>query len=178
MGANGVGATLEELCDEGRACEWALSEGLAFALLDPTAWQGAASLETFRIWAGVLRAVFREQPTLFQKWVLRFMDAAYQYGPRKSFGFIAQSLLLIAWEPVNPQGREFVRALINVLRDAKGTFGWFPDPVIAVAQQLQTIERRAPNPQVQGYLARRFFEDVSFADQLRLMGITLRRDQP
>jgi len=173
-GANGIGGTLEEILEEGRETHWALTEGLAFALLDPTAWAGPIAVKTFRTWAEVLRTVFAEEPERFENWVLRFMDAAKANLPgERSYGFVAQSLLLIAWEPLNPEGRPFVHALIKVLRDAPTSFGWFRDPVIAVAQQLQAVDAGAGTPEVRGILWRRFLQDVPFEYQLRLLGIRL-----
>jgi hypothetical protein len=64
-GAMGVGATLDELIAEARATGWSLSEGVAFSLLDPTAWSPNA-VEILRTWGAFLRAGFDEAPERFE----------------------------------------------------------------------------------------------------------------
>jgi len=168
-GAQGVGATLEELLAEARTTEWLLAEGVAFALLDPTAWsQNAADL--FRMWAAFLRVAFAEAPDRFETWVYRFLDTAKRNMAGRSYGFLAQSLLLVAWQPFHPQARPFLQTLINALRDGRRIFGWYEDPVQAAAQRLADMSR-SQQEQLQGVLARAFLQDVDLADQLHLMGI-------
>jgi hypothetical protein len=170
-GAMGVGATADELVDEARANGWALSRGVGFALLDPMAWTAPLAVETFRTWGELLRAVFGEEPERLERWVLRFLDAAKQNLPRSSYGFIAEGILMIAWQPFAPDGGQFVRALLAALRAARDTFGWFRDPLPGVARRLAAIESGTGNAEARGILGRALLRDLDLPDQLALMGV-------
>jgi hypothetical protein len=100
----GVGASLDELLAEARATGWSLTPGVAFPLLDPTFW-APTPVEMFRTWSAFLHALHEEAPDRFEAWVYRFLDAANRNLPGRSFGFLAQSFLLIAWQPFNQQAR-------------------------------------------------------------------------
>lgn len=168
-GANGVGMTLEELLAEARSTNWSLAEGVAFPLLDPTPWTQTAA-DTFRMWGAFLRAAFTDAPDSFEVWVHRFLDAAKRNMSDRSYGFLAQSLLLIAWQPFHPDARQFLQALIRALREGRKVFGWYEDPVRTAAQRLSDMGK-SQEAEVRGVLAQAFLQDVDLPDQLRLLGI-------
>ena len=170
-GAHGVGATLDELLREARHSNWSLTPSLAFGLTDPTNW-GPNVAETFRKWSAFPRAGFDEaDEDKFRLWVLRFLDAA-QAGLRpRTHGFVAQSLLMVAWEPFTPARRPFLHALIREVRGARGVFGWFSDPLGEAARRLNNMMGSGETRPVRGLLARALLQDVSFEDQFLLLGI-------
>jgi hypothetical protein len=170
-GAHGVGTTLDELLREARSAGWVLTLPLAFALTDPTNW-GQNVADTYRLWSAFLRAAFDEAlPEQLRQWVLRFLDAAHAGLRPRTYGFVAQALLMIAWEPFTPQRRPFLHALINELRAARNVFGWFPDPLPHAARQLNALIGSGEQRPIQSLLARALFQDVDFDDQLGLLGI-------
>ena len=171
QGAMGIGTSIDELFTEARANNWLLTRGVAFPLLDPTFW-APTPVEAFRTWAAFLRTVHEEAPDRFEAWVRRFLDAASRNLPGRSFGFLAQSLLLIAWQPFNPQARSFAQALITALRRARNVFGWYPDPVTEAARRLAEMSP-GEAPELEGVLASAFLRDLDFHDQLLLLGISL-----
>jgi hypothetical protein len=172
-GAHGVGSTLDELLAEARRSGWGLTPPLAFALTDPTNW-GLNVADTYRLWSGFLRAAFDEAaPETFKAWVLRFMDAAKQGLPQRGYGFVAQSLLMIAWKPFTPERVPFFHALIAELRQARMVFGWYPDPVQVAARGINAMHR-SDETTVGRLLTRAFLQDVPFEDQLALLGVELR----
>jgi hypothetical protein len=80
-------------------------------------------------------------------------------------------LIMVAWEPFKPSRRRFLRALIEELRNARFAFGWFADPVAGVALQLKDMMGVGEAQDVRALLARSLLQDVSFHDQLRLLGV-------
>jgi predicted nucleic acid-binding protein len=173
-GLVGVGVTLDELLTEGREVGWKheQSRRLAFALTDPTAWNPAVILETVRMWGALLRTIFYEAPHEFDGWVARIIDAGKQNNPRVDYSFFAETLILIAWRPYADNSADFVRALIAAVRKMRLRFGWFRDPLVGVRARLMAIAEASNSPEV-GLLFRAFLRDVSFTDQLAMLGLQL-----
>jgi len=171
-GGHGVGLTLDEAVEEARAAGWRLTEGLAFALLDPTQWNPDAVVDAFRLWTAFLQSAFAEAPERFEPWVLRVLDATRRGLPHRSYGFVAQAVLLVAWQPFRPEARGFIRALIRALREARTTFGWYRDPLSGAANNLMTLIGSGEMAEVQWTLAQSLLRDVDLLDALQLMGVS------
>lgn len=173
-GVNGVGATLDELLAEGRHVGWKheSSRRLALALADPTAWSPAVILETVRMWGALLRTILDEAPEEFDDWVARVIDAGKQNSPRGDYSFFAETLILTAWRPHSGNSAEFLQALVAAARKMRERFGWARDPIVGVHSRLTAIAQAANSPEG-GLLFRAFLRDVSFTDQLAMLGIQL-----
>jgi hypothetical protein len=166
-GGAGVGVTVEELLDEARAVDWELTPSLRNALLDPTAWRQTV-VQTYRIWGVLLRVAFLEaSPVRFQKWVWRFLEAAKAKSAAASYNDIAQSLLLIAWQPFTQGSAEFLQALLAAIRNARR---WWIDPLPGAAAKLAQIGNTQPT-QMHGVLSRAFLGDLGIEDREKLLGL-------
>jgi hypothetical protein len=166
-GGVGVGATLEELLDEARAAEWDLTPGLKNALVDPTAWRQTV-VQTYRMWGALLRVAFLEaSPSRFEKWVLRFLEAAKANSASASYNDIAQSLLLIAWQPFTQGSAAFLQALLAAIRKARR---WWTDPLPGAAATLAQIGNSQP-AQMRGVLSRALLGDLAIEDREKLLGL-------
>jgi hypothetical protein len=170
----GVGVTLDELLTEGREVRWKheQSRRLAFALTDPAAWNPAVILETVRMWGALLRTIFDEAPGEFEGWVARIIDAGKQNDPPVDYSFFAETLILIAWRPYADNSAEFVQALIAAVRKMRLQFGWSRDPLVGVHARLMAVAQASNSPEG-GLLFRAFLRDVSFTDQLAMLGLRL-----
>jgi hypothetical protein len=173
-GVLGVAATLDELLAEGRQVGWKheSSRRLAFPLVDPTAWSPAVILETVRIWGALLRTIFDEAPDEFDGWVARVIDAGKQNSPRGDYSFFAETLILTAWRPHSDNSAEFLQALVSAARKVRQRFGSSRDPIVGAHSRLMAIAQAA-NSREGGLLFRAFLRDVSFTDQLAMLGIQL-----
>ncbi len=171
-GVVGLGATLDELLEEGREVGWRHEPEfrLAFPLIDQTAWRQPAIAETMRMWGALLRTIFDEAPEQFEGWVARVIDAGKQANAAADYSFFAETLILVAWRPFeNP---EFLRALIAAVREMKQKVGWRRDPIDGVGMRLAAIAQ-ASDAEQGGILSTVFLREISLADQLRLFGIRL-----
>lgn len=116
--------------------------------------------------------IFDEAPGEFEGWVARIIDAGKQNNPRVDYSFFAETLILIAWRPYADNSADFVHPLIAAARKMRLRFGWSRDPVVGVHARLMAIAQASNSPQG-GLLFRAFLREVSFTDQLGMLGLRL-----
>jgi len=142
VGALGTAPSSEELVEEAREAEWGLTRSLAQALLDrqiivyrPT--------EALRLHVELLRAAHREAPAQFSRWVGRSLDGLRTSLPHLSLETHARYLLMLAWEPWDDDGADFLGALITALREQERSLGNLGDFVVDSTRFLMAVFRES-----------------------------------
>jgi hypothetical protein len=140
-GALGIPPGEDELVEEAREADWQLTESLRQGLLDPSSWRDANA--GVRRHVGLLRAAYEDDPTQFEPWVLRVLDAAQLAHPGHTLGRHASILLASAWSSESPA---FVQALIRALETVARTLGRIGDPVSEAFDLLLSFGIGKPDP--------------------------------
>jgi len=167
VGGLGTAPSAEEMLEEARRAEWGLTRSVAHVLLDrQTVFYRSA--EGMRMHLELLRAAHREAPERFPAWVGRSLDGLRTSLPHLSIAVYARFLLLLAWEPWEVGGEEFLGALIAALRQQARPLGTLGDLVVDTTELLMAIIRESDlHPAAEIAMRRHAIEQLPQAERSR-----------